>query len=325
MRNKKWKVYSILLIVLFIIGVVTIRANRGKISQEIVKVITPVYGNIQIFISTTGTVQPQNRLELKPPISGRIERILVKEGEKVKIGQILAWMSSMERAALLDAARAQGEKSIKYWQDAYKATPLIAPIDGEVIVRAVEPGQTVTSSDAVIVLSDRLIVKAQVDETDIGKVKIGQAAIISLDAYPQVKVDAKVDHISYESKVVNNVTIYEVEIVPQRVPDVFRSGMSANVNIIEKSKDNILLIPLEALKRDEEGSFVLLSSQAKDKKPIKRHVELGILGENNVEIVSGLKVKDTIIIKTQKYMPSKGNGGSNPFMPFGGRKKSKKR
>ena len=321
MKNKKWKVYSILLIVLFIIGVVIIRANRGKVSQEIVKVITPAYGNIQNFISTTGTVQPQNRLELKPPISGRIERILVKEGEKVKIGQTLAWMSSTERAALLDAARAQGEKSMKYWQDAYKPTPLIAPIDGEVIVRAVEPGQTVTSSDAVIVLSDRLIVMAQVDETDIGKVKPGQTTIISLDAYPHVKVDAKVDHISYESKVVNNVTIYEVDIVPKRVPDVFRSGMSANVNIIETHKDNILLIPLEAVAQDKEGNFILLS-QGKDRKPIKRYVELGIFGENNVEVVSGLKAKDTVIIKTMKYMPSKnGRGGSNPFTPFGRKKK----
>ncbi|MDO9464642.1 MAG: efflux RND transporter periplasmic adaptor subunit [bacterium] len=321
MKNKKWKVYSILLIVLLIIGIVAIRTNRGKVSQEIVKVITPVYGNIQNFISTTGTVQPQNRLELKPTISGRIESILVKEGEKVKIGQTLAWMSSTERAALLDAARAQDEKSMKYWQDAYKPTPLVAPIDGEVIVRAVEPGQTVTSSDAVIVLSDRLIVNAQVDETDIGKVKPGQTAIISLDAYPQVKVDAKVDHISYESKVVNNVTIYEVEIVPQRVPDVFRSGMSANVNIVETNKDNILIIPLEALNRDKKGSFVLLS-QSKDEKSLKREVQPGISDEQNIEIISGLMPEDKIIIKTQKYMPSKGtDGGSNPFMPS--RKKKK--
>ncbi|MCK4402037.1 efflux RND transporter periplasmic adaptor subunit [bacterium] len=325
MKNKRWKVYSVLLIVLVISTVLIIKARHSKPSNEVIREISPVFGNIQNFISTTGTVQPQNRLEIKPPISGRIEKILVKEGEKVKIGQTLAWMSSTERAALLDAARAQGEKSMKYWQDAYKPTPLIAPIDGEVIVRAVEPGQTVSSSEAVIVLSDRLIVRAQVDETDIGKVKIGQTAIISLDAYPQVKVDAKVDHISYESKVVNNVTIYEVELVPKRVPDVFRSGMSANVNIIEKSKDNILIIPIESINQDKKGNFILLS-QGKDKEPVKRHVELGILGEDNVEVVSGLKAKDTIIIKTQQYMPSKSSGGgSNPFTPFGGKKKSPKK
>lgn len=91
------------------------------------------------------------------------------------------------------------------------------------IVRAVEPGQTVTSVDAVIVLSDRLIVKAQVDETDIGRVKTGQKATVSLDAYPREEIGADVDHISYESKLVNNVTTYEVDILPGEVPAVFRT------------------------------------------------------------------------------------------------------
>jgi len=320
MRGKKWKIYISLLIVLGISIMLTKKMRQNNSSNEVVRETIVAYGSIENIISTTGTVQPQNRLEIKPPIGGRVEKILVKEGDKVKIGQTLVWMSSTERAALLDAARAQGEESLKDWQEVYKPTPLMATIEGEVIVRAVEPGQTVTSSDAVIVLSDRLIVKAQVDETDIGKVKIGQEAIISLDAYPQVKVDAKVDHVSYESTIVNNVTIYEVEIVSQQVPDVFRSGMSANVNIIEKSKDNTLLIPLEAVKRDKEGSFVLLG-QSIGEEPVKRRVELGILDENNVEVVSGLKVKDTIIIKTQKYQPPKSSRSkSNPFMPFGRKK-----
>lgn len=320
-RNKKRKIFISLLVTSAILATLMIKARQTKSSGEVIKEISPTFGSIQTFISTTGTVQPQNRLEIKPPISGRIEEIKVFEGEKVKIGQILAWMSSTERAALLDSARSQGEESLKYWQQVYKPAPLIAPIDGQVIVRAVEPGQTVTSSDAVIVLSDRLIVKAEVDETDIAKVKVGQVAIISLDAYPQVKVKAKVDHISFESKLVNNVTIYEVDVLPQDVPDVFRSGMSANVDIIDKSKENVLLLPLEAIKQDKEGSFILLI-QGKRKKTVKRRVELGIFDENNIEVTSGLEAKDKVIIKTQKYTPSKSNSlGGNPFMPFGRKKR----
>jgi len=320
MKNKKWKIYLVLLIVLVISISLIIKGRQNKSSNELVREISPVYGSIQTFISTTGTVQPQNRLEIKPPISGRIEEILVKEGQIVTVGQILAWMSSTERAALLDTARSQDEENLKYWQQAYKPTPLIAPINGEVIVRAVEPGQTVTSSDAVIVLSDRLIVKAQVDETDIGKVKLGQDAVISLDAYPQVKAEAKVDHISYESNIVNNVTIYEVDILPQEVPDVFRSGMSANVEIVERSKDDILLIPLAAIKQDKEGSFVLVS-QAGGRKTFKKKVELGISDEQNVEVISGLGPQDKIIVTTQKYLPSKdANSKTSPFMPSGRRR-----
>lgn len=176
---------------------------------------------------------------------------------------------------------------------------------------------TVTPSDAVVVLSDRLIVKAQVDETDIGRVKVNQEAIIGLDAYPQIKVKAKVDHISYESEIVNNVTIYEVDILPERVPEVFRSGMSANVGIIEKSKENTLIIPLQAVKQDKEDSFVLLS-QGEGKKPLMRRVELGISDEENVEVISGIEVKDKILIVTKRYLPSQNSKlGRSPFMPSG--------
>jgi macrolide-specific efflux system membrane fusion protein len=265
-------------------------------------------------------VQPQNRLEIKPPISGRIEEVKVLEGEKVKIGQTLAWMSSTERAALLDAARAHGEETLQYWQEVYKPTPLIAPIDGQVIVRAVEPGQMVTSSDVVIVLSDRLIVKAQVDETDIGKIKLGQPAIIGLDAYPEIRVSATVGHISYESTIVNNVTVYEVDVFPQSVPKVFRSGMSANV-ATEKRKENILLIPLETVKQDKHGAFVFLS-RGKAKRAVKRRVKLGISDHKNAEVISGVESKDKILIVTQKYLPSESRRSSgNPFMPFGRRKR----
>lgn len=320
MKNKRRKISVVLVIAIAILTTLGIRAKQKKTTNPVMREISPAIGTIRTFISTSGTVQPQNRLEIKPPISGRIEKILVREGEKVKIGDTLAWMSSTERAVLLDAARAQGEEALEYWREAYKPTPLIAPIDGKVIVRAVEPGQTVTSSNAVIVLSDRLIVKAQVDETDIGKVEPGQQAIIGLDAYPQVKVNAKVSHISYESRIINNVTIYEVNILPERVPEVFRSGMSANVNIIEKRKENVLLIPLEAVKQDKEGSFVLLST-GNGKNSVKCRVKLGISDEKNVEVISGIDIKNKIIIETPEYLPSKRRSGGNPFTPFGRKKR----
>jgi macrolide-specific efflux system membrane fusion protein len=315
MWNKKWKIVLSILVGVGLIIMLVIVFKQNKPAVGDIHVINPIYGTIQTVISTTGTVQPQNRLEIKPPINGRIEEIFVQEGERVTVGQTLALMSSSERAALLDAARSQAKETLAYWQEVYKPTPLIAPINGEVIVRGVEPGQTVTSNDAILVLSDRLIVQAQVDETDIGKVKLGQAAVISLDAYPETKVTATVDHIAYESKIVNNVTIYEVDILPEKVPPIFRSGMSANIDIIEQSKENILLIPLEAVKQDAEGSFVLLSSKS-DNKPFMQRVQLGISDDKNVEVIAGLKIEDNIIIATQNYLPAKEKEqGRNPFMP----------
>lgn len=289
--------------------------KSGDNRKTVIETITPGRGNIEVFITTTGTVQPQNRLEMKPPISGRIEDILVKEGSHVKKGDIIAWMSSTERAALLDAARSRGGETLQKWEEAYKPTPLIAPINGDVIVRAVEPGQSVTTGDPVVVLSDRLIVKAQVDETDIGRVKVGQNAFVSLDAYPLDKVSARVDHISYESKLINNVTIYEVDVLTKKVPKVFRSGMTANVNIIEKVRYNVLRLPINAVRRGKDGTFVAVREKGEEKTVLRR-IDTGLSSEDFIEITGGLDEQDTVVVeKMNSVLPGKNTAGGSPFMP----------
>lgn len=314
MNNKKIKLLVIGFIVIIVAAILLIKLNGSKGTGEVTKEINPTISFIQTIISTTGTVLPKNRLEIKPPVNGRVDSILVKEGQIVKIGDILAWMSSTERAALLDYARGQGEKALVYWQDAYKPIPLLAPIEGEVIVATTQPGQTVTTADAVIVLSDHLIVRAQVDETDIGKIKQGQKAIISLDAYPNTKIKATVEHIYYESRTVNNVTIYDVDLLPKEVPTFFRSGMNATVDFIEEVKENILTIPLEAIYKEKNENFVSLS-QGFGKEPAKRKVEIGISDNKNAEVISGLTANDKVIVKTKKYALPTSATGSNPFMP----------
>jgi membrane fusion protein, macrolide-specific efflux system len=310
---------------IFIIGAVVIIAGIGTAllmnvqrsknnSKNVIKEVKPVYGNIQNVITATGTVQPQNRLEMMPAISGRIEDILVQEGDKVKKGQTVAYMSSMDRAALLDAAVGQGADTVKYWSEVYKQVPMTAPIDGEVIVRAVEPGQTVTTGTAVLVLSDRLIVDAQVDETDIGKVKVGQAVAITLDAYPSAEIKGIVDHIAYESKLINNVTIYDVEIRAEKVPDFFRSGMSANVSIVEKNKDNVLLVPNDALIRQNGDVYVRVASM-KGGAPETKKIAIGMADDIHSEVTAGLNPNDTIIIESKAFSLPKDTTGTNPFMP----------
>lgn len=315
MTNNSKRAIFVSVLILISAAAILMIMPKGKSSKEVVREITPAIGNIQSVISSTAIVQPQSRLEIKPPINGRINEILVKEGEMVKSGQTLAWMSSTERAALLDAARGRGEEAMKYWADVYKATPLISPIDGQVIVSTDKPGQTVTTSDIVVVISDRLIVQAQIDETDIGKVRLGQSVGISLDAYPDIKLNGVVDHIYYESETVNNVNIYQVDIVPETVPAVFRSGMTATVNILESEKNNVLTIPQEVVKHGKDGDYVVIG-QTQGKKE-ERKIELGASDEKNVEVLSGLSENDRILAVSQKFtMPdSSSKTGKNPFMP----------
>jgi len=314
MRHKKFKIIFLFLVLLGVAGFFVLKFRAPKKNGEIIKEITPVLGTIQNIISTTGTVLPKNRLEVKPSVNGRVEEILVQEGDYVKAGLTLAWMSSTERAALLDAARGQGEGVLKYWQDIYKAIPLVSPIDGEVIVATTQPGQTVTTNDAVVVLSDHLIVRAQVDETDIGKIKPGQNAVITLDAYADTKIKATVEHIYYESQTVNNVTIYQVDLLPQEVPQFFRSGMNANVDFIEQSKPKTLIIPQEALHKEKQGAFVYVK-QNNGAEPVRVSVTLGMSDDKNVEVLKGIAESDIIVVKTKKYVLPTSTTGKNPFVP----------
>ncbi len=161
-------------------------------------------------------------------------------------------------------------------------------------------------------------IQAQVDETDIGKVKVGQVVDIGLDAYPNIAIKGKVEHIYYESKIVNNVTIYAVDIVPQEVPDVFRSGMSANVEIIDKVKENILVIAKEAVKKDGEKNVVMLRAGEKSK-PVTQEIETGIADNMNVEVLGGLKSGDRVVLISSRKNAKKSKLASSPFMPSGGR------
>ena len=314
MRNKKLKLFFVFLVIFTVAGVFITKMRQKNSPHETVKEIKPMIGSIRTFISCTGTVLPKNRLEVKPPVNGRIDKILVQEGDQVKTGEILAWMSSTERAAMLDAARGKGEEALQYWQETYKPIPLPASIDAEVIVATTQPGQTVTTADAVVVLSDHLIVRAQVDETDIGKIKPDMQAIITLDAYPDTKIKAIVEHIYYESKTVNNVTIYAVDLKPEEVLQFFRSGMNATVDFIEQTRVDVLLIPEEAVNREKDNTFVLVK-QNNANVPLRVEVELGISDDKNVEVISGLKENDIIIVKSGKYTLPKSTTGTNPFMP----------
>ncbi|MBN1521446.1 MAG: efflux RND transporter periplasmic adaptor subunit [Candidatus Aureabacteria bacterium] len=316
MKKHTWK-YLMLLIFIpaLVITFIKYRGNSIHAEESTVQVVRPVLGDIKTSISTTAVVQPQNRLEIKPSLNGRMEEILIKEGDAVTKGQTLAWMSSTERATLLDYARSKGNNEYDYWKEVYKPTPLIAPIEGIVIVRDVEEGQTVTTNDPVMVIADHLIVKAQVDETDIGKVKKGQEAVIRLDAYPDTQVAGTVDHIAYEADTVNNVTIYEVDILPETVPEIFRSGMSASVEITELSRHNVLLIPMEAVEQKDGNSFVFVQGNDQGR-PILRKIQTGITDEKHIEVISGLDQDEKILIITDAPSSMKDQDiKTNPFMP----------
>lgn len=277
-------------------------------------------GSIDVTILSTGTVQPENKVEIKPPIPGRVERVLVKEGDRVHKTQVLAWMSSSERAAMLDAASAKGAEELKKWESLYQPTPILAPISGTIIQKNVESGQTFASTDAVFVMSDRLTVGAQVDETDIAQIKNGQKAAIVLDAYPGQKIDGHVEKIAYDAKTVNNVTTYIVDVLPEKAPEYMRSGMTANVTFLVISRQDVPIIPNDAIRVHDERRYVLVKNPSPGEPPVEKPVSVGITDGKRTEVTGGLSDGETVLAAEIKA-PSgpKSAGGANPFSPMGAR------
>lgn len=315
MKNKTKKMFLIIC-VLLVVAIVTTALwfslrRTDKTDYISIKV---ERGNLKVTVATTGTVKPQNRVEIKPPIAGRIEELLINEGEVVHKGQILGFLSSTDRAALLDAARAKGKEELAHWEQLYKPMPIIAPVDGNIIARNVEPGQTVTANEKMLVMSDRLIVQAQIDETDIGRVKTGQAAELNLDAYPAETINGMVDQIAYEALTVNNVTMYMVDILPNSVPAFMRSGMTANIMLVTTTTNNVLNLPSAALHSKGKDTIVWQADPANGKKVIHTRITTGMNDGKRVEIVSGLKEGDEVLI-TPTRMPGSKKTEVNPFSP----------
>lgn len=298
------------------------KASKNK-SPSFTK-IAPAQSDIEVVVNATGTVQSQNRVEIKPPTSGRVDEIKIEEGQTVRKGQIIAWMSSSERASLLDAARAVGSEEVARWKELYRATPILSPLNGTLIASNAKPGQTVTSADIVFVVSDRLIVQATVDETDIAQVKPQQVVRIALDAYSKQPFSGHVSRVAYDAKTVNNVTTYQVELVPTTVPDFVKSGMTANVSFLISRREQVLTIPSEAIKTSEGKSFVLVADESEPKmKPVRREITAGLSDGKKTEVVSGIDENDSILVPRFE-IAAESAGGSNPFMPAMGKKNARR-
>lgn len=258
----------------------------------------PVRGPLVVKTQATGNVEPENRVLVTLSVSGRAEEVLFSEGQQVKKGQVLAWVSSSERTALLDSLKMKesSPEEKKMVEEAYNLTPVVAPINGMVVKRSVEPGQSVNEGKELAVISDRLIIKTFVDETDIGAVKEGQKAEFYLDAFPKDRQDGHVIAVSHESSQKDGVIVYEVKTLPDRAVPAMRSGMTADVLIVTGRRENVLTIPKRSVKYKDGDALVTV--RAPGGKLTEKKISVGSTNENTIEVLSGLADKDTVYYST---------------------------
>jgi HlyD family secretion protein len=206
-----------------------------------------------------------------------------------------------------------------------------SPMAGVVIKKGVELGETVTSgvssfNDGTVMFTvadvKSLIIRVNLNEVDIAKVNVGQLVRVTLDAYPQKIFTGKVRFVAPAAKVVDKIKVFEIEVALDHLDPAFRTGMSANVEILGERRANALSIPLEALQRRDgqtvvyrlkgglpakeidkardslqgRSKFVWLSENWKGYfEPVP--VNAGIATLERVEIVNGLRAGDQVALE----------------------------
>ncbi|MBI4429986.1 MAG: efflux RND transporter periplasmic adaptor subunit [Ignavibacteriales bacterium] len=166
-------------------------------------------------------------------------------------------------------------------EDRLRDTRILAPISGVILSRSVELGQIIASAVsnvgggtllATIADMDMVHVETNVDEVDIGKVKVGQSAKIIADAYPEDTFRGEVIRISPLGKTLQNVTTFNVIILVRNLGGKLKAGMSTSVDIEVFNRKNVVLVPNEALKdpRSEQGRVMLASANLSvpEEKPV---------------------------------------------------------
>lgn len=300
----KTKKFIFALIAVTVVGGGWLWARQARAKSEAKRIaglspVKPERGTLVMKTQAIGSVEPENRVLVTPSVGGRAEEVLFTEGQVVEKGQVLAWVSSSERTALLDSLRMKEStpEEKKLVEEAYNRTPVVAPISGMVVKRAVEPGQSVSAAKELAVISDRLIVKTFVDETDIGAVKEGQKADFYLDAFPKDRHEGSVLAISHESSQKDGVIVYEVKILPGRFIPVLRSGMTADVLVITGSKKNVMTIPKKSVKYRDGDALVSVKDSPAGKLTEKK-IAVGSTNESSIEVLSGLADTDTVYFST---------------------------
>ena len=212
--------------------------------------------------------------------------------------------------AKVSQAEAEVEKdeaSLKQFQEQLSYTTITAPIDGVVLSRDVEVGDAVSSilvlgSGATLVMTlgdtSEVYVKGKVDESDIGKVYLGQPARIRVETFKDKTFTGHVTKISPMGVEKDNVTTFEVRVSINNPGGELKAEMTANAEIILDEHHNVLMIPEGAIMydKDKKASVDIPVPSAKDGMK-KIAVNIGISNGVKTEVLSGLKEGDQVVLQ----------------------------
>ncbi|HLO87506.1 MAG TPA: efflux RND transporter periplasmic adaptor subunit [Nostocaceae cyanobacterium] len=277
-------------------------------------------------------IEAQQALNLQK-IGSRPEDIAQARAVVEQRRQALELLKAGSRQEEIDAARAQvisARGSLQSIQAQINDTILRAPFDGLVTKKFADPGAFVTPttsassvssslSSSILSLSSNNEVVADLAESNIAKIRLGQKVIIKADAYPGKTFEGKVSQIAAQATVEQNVTSFQIKVSLDDPERLLLSGMNVEANFNVGQLNNALVVPTAAVVRRQNATGVFVMGA--DEQPKFKRIETGVSVNSFTEVKSGLKGDEKVLLS---FPPgsrerSQPRGGVVPGLSGGGR------
>lgn len=287
-------------------------------------------------IRVAGTVASSEEARLAFKVGGVINKVYVKEGQTVRKGQLLATLDLTEIDAQVNQAQFSADKSerdMKRIQNMVRDTAatleqlqnattghevaqqnlkiakfnqsyakIISPIAGTVTQKMINEGELIGANNPAFLLASNhkndWVVRVGVSDKDWARIKMGDKASVSLDAYPNEPFSGTISNLAQSADPASK--LYEIEVKINPAGKRFANGLYAKVNLIPSQSRNYAVIPVEAvIEGNGENAFVFINNHGKAKRiPIK----IGYLDGENVLITNGLEDISEVVTAGSAYL-----------------------
>jgi len=234
-------------------GQVLARLDLTKLQNQVAKSKAALASAEAKVLQAVATVK-ESRASL-----GRLRQVAKLSGGKVPAPTELETAEATVDRAVADEASAraaveEARATLRTNETDLAKASIRSPIDGVVLQRKVEPGQTVAASlqaPVLFTLAENLAqmeLQVDVDEADVGQVREGQSATFTVDAYPNRSYPARIRQVRFGAETVNNVVTYKTMLNVDNDDLSLRPGMTATAEIVTAERENVLLVPNAALR-----------------------------------------------------------------------------